>query len=144
MKEAKMIQWINLLVNVVLCAVLGITGQVVTGTFSLVSFLQTYFLTLCVGFTLSTWLPVNAWGQRIAAALGCKEGFGAYVITNIFTAVVMTALMVFAATFIQAGLGFVQPFCILIVPFMIMASITALLTSGVIPKIAGQLAGIES
>ena len=143
MKEAKMIQWINLLVNVILCAVLGITGQVVTGVFSLVGFLQTYFLTLCAGFTLSTWLPVNTWGQKLAAALGCKEGFGAYVITNIFTALVMTALMVFAATFIQAGLGFVQPFCLLIVPFMIMASITALSTSWIIPKIAARLAGIQ-
>ena len=142
MKEAKMIQWINLLVNVILCAVLGVTGQVVTGSFSLVSFLQTYFLTLSLGFTFATWLPVNAWGQKLAAKLGCKEGFGAYAITNVFTAVVMTTLMVFAATFIQAGLGFVQPFCLLYFPFVIVASLTALLTSWFIPKLAAKLAGI--
>lgn len=143
MKEAKMVQWINLLVNVILCAVLGITGQVVTGVFSLVSFLQTYFLTLSLGFTLSSWLPVNTWGQKLAAMLGCKDGFGAYAITNIFTAVVMTTLMVFGATFIQAGLGFVQPFCILYIPFVVAASVTTLLTSAVIPKIAKKLLGGE-
>lgn len=142
MKEAKMIQWINLLVNVILCAVLGITGQVVTGSYSLVSFLQTYLLTLCAGFTLSTWLPVNAWGQKLAALLGCK-GFLAYAVTSVFTAVVMTTLMVFAATFIQAGPGFVQPFCMLYGPFVIVASITALLTSGIIPKIAQKIVGLS-
>lgn len=72
MKEAKMVQWINLLVNVILSAVLGVTGQFVTNSFSLVNFLQTYLLTLCVGFTLSTWLPVNAWGQN-QLVQGCQR-----------------------------------------------------------------------
>ena len=140
MEEAKMIQWINLLVNVILCAVLGVTGQIVTGSFGLISFLQTYLLTLCAGFTMATWIPANVWGQKLAAVLGCREGFGAYAITNIFTAVFMTTLMVFAATFIQAGRDFIHPFKTLYVPFIIVAGITSLLTSWLIPKVAAKLA----
>ena len=142
-KIMKMAQWINLIINIVMCLVLGIAGQVMMGGFSMIAFLQTYLLTMCVGFTVGHWLPINALGHKLAARIGCKEGFGDYFISCVFTASCMTVIMCFSVTFVQAGADFMQPFKMLILPFTVMASACVLLISGVAEKIAKKIVGLE-
>lgn len=134
MNEAKTGNLVNLFINIIMCGVLGILGQVVTSTCSVTGFFQTYLLTLSVGFFLGTWIPVNTICQKCAHALGIRGETAEYIVSGIITGAMMAVLMCLICLFIQLGTGFYPVFSKLVVPFIVAAVIVTLVFSKPIQK----------
>lgn len=82
MMRHKIEQTINLLLNVVMGIVLGISGQVMQGICAPLSFIQTFCLTMGVGFLLGTYIPAEKIGQTFASLFGLKKGIGNYLVST--------------------------------------------------------------
>ena len=134
MKDLKQERWMNLFQNLVLCTILGITGQIITAAYSFMNFAQTFLLTFCIGFTVSSWVPVNQIGEKFSKMMGFQSETAQYVITNILAAIIITTIMTSTATFIRAGENFYQLFMVLYFPFIVVSAFTGIITSNPILK----------
>ena len=84
MKDVK--ATVNLLINIVMGVVLGITGQVLNGRFSLLALAQSFVLSMGVGYLIGTYLPIKEAGDKVAHLCGMKEGMGEYLISTLIVA----------------------------------------------------------
>ena len=111
-------QTINLLFNVVMGIVLGISGQVMQGICAPLSFIQTFCLTMGVGFLLGTYIPAEKIGQTFASLFGLKKGIGNYFVSTLAISFVMINFVSLTSIFIQAGTMALTVYQMMILPFL--------------------------
>lgn len=127
---------VNLLINIVMGVVLGVTGQVINGQFSLLTFAQSFVLSMGVGYLIGTYVPIKEVGDKVAHICGIKKGMGEYLISTLIVAVSMVILITFFCVFVQAGTAVLPIFLHMIVPFLIVGVIAIEISSYWITKIA--------
>ena len=118
MMRHKIEQTINLLLNVVMGIVLGISGQVMQGICAPLSFIQTFCLTMGVGFLLATYIPAEKIGQSFASLIGYKNGIGNYLVSTLAISFVMINFVSLTSIFIQAGTMALTVYQMMILPFL--------------------------
>lgn len=138
MKEARFANLVNLLMNLVVGTTLGITGQIVMGSVSILGFLQSLVLSVAIGFFVGTWIPLNQIGKKCSVVLGVK-GAGEYIISCVSMAVIMVTLICLGCSFVQAGTAFLFVFMKLYVPFIVVCIFTILIFMAPIGKFAGKI-----
>ncbi len=137
MKDVK--ATVNLLINIVMGVVLGITGQVLNGRFSLLALAQSFVLSMGVGYLIGTYLPIKEAGDKVAHLCGMKEGMGEYLISTLIVAASMVILITFFCVFVQAGTAVIPVFLHMIGPFLLVGVIAIEISSYWITKIAIQI-----
>lgn len=129
---------VNLLMNLVMGLVLGITGQVLNGAFSLLSFAQGFVLSMGVGYLIGTYIPIMDTGNALAHKLGLKKGLGEYLVSTLAVSVCMVILITFFCMFVQTGAAVFQVFARMIVPFLAVGIIAIELSLYWLKKFASQ------
>lgn len=94
---------VNLLMNVVMGIVLGVTGQLAMGGFSFPAFCQSFVLSMGVGYLLGTYIPVMKIGERLADLVGAKQGLMRYLVSTLAVAVIMILTITLFCMFVQTG-----------------------------------------
>ncbi len=125
MKETGVDNLVNLFMNIVVGITLCITGHVINMSYSLMGFLQSFVLSIAIGFFVGTWIPLKRISQKCAGFLRV-EGIGEYVVSCIIMAVIMVTMICLGCTFVQAGTGFLFVFIKLFTPFIIVGILSLL------------------
>jgi len=141
MKEARFGNLINLFMNVVVGIALGITGQIVNASYSVMGFLQGLVLSIAIGFFVGTWVPLNSISKKCADFVGMKEGIGKYVVSSVVTSIIMVTLICLGCTFVQAGAAFPFVFMKLYFPFVIVCILTLLVFTALIGMLVQKIMG---
>jgi len=133
--EAKIGNTINLLLNVVMGVVLGITGQTLMGQYSLIGFLQTFCMTMGVGYLLGSFVPVMKIGSAFADLCHAQRGLPRYLLSTLAISVVMVHLVTAFSVFIQAGTAAPAVFVQMILPFLLVGILAIEATLWMIQRI---------
>ena len=115
---------VNLLINIVMGIALGVTGQVLQGGFSILAFCQGFVLSMGVGYLIGSYIPVMDIGKSFSHLLGAKDGLGEYVLSSLVVSVLMVNLITLVCMFVQAGSDVFAVFAKMIVPFLIVGTVS--------------------
>lgn len=127
MENVKFGNLVNFLMNLIVGIALGITGQVVNTSYSVMGFLQGLVLSIAIGFFVGSWIPLNIIGKKCAGFMGINKGIGEYVVSCVVTSVIMVTLICLGCTFVQAGPAFPFVFIKLYLPFIFVGIPTLLI-----------------
>lgn len=114
---------VNLQINVVMGIVLGVTGQVLQGDFSILAFSQGFVLSMGIGYLIGSYIPVMDIGKSFAHLLGAKKGIAEYIVSSFVVSVIMINLITFFCMFVQAGEAVFVVFSKNIGPFLLIGTI---------------------
>lgn len=115
---------VNLLINIVMGIALGITGQVLQGGFSVLAFCQGFVLSMGVGYLIGSYIPVMDIGKSFAHLLGVRNGLGEYILSSLVVSVLMINLITLVCMFVQAGPDVFVMFSKMIIPFLIVGTVS--------------------
>lgn len=119
----KVENFVNLLINIVMGIVLGITGQFLQGGFSALAFCQSFVLSMGIGYLIGNYIPIMKIGKIFAHMLGAKKGIAEYILSTFVVAVAMVILITFFCVFVQTGNAVFTVFCKMILPFLLVGII---------------------
>ena len=123
------------MLNVVMGIVLGVTGQLLMGGFSLLSFFQTFCMTMGIGYLIGSYVPVMRIGSAFAGFCRAPEGILHYLVSTLAISVTMICLITAVSVFIQAGAAAPMVFCQMILPFLGVGILAIECTLGLIQRI---------
>ena len=96
-------QIINFLINVALGLALTAVGLSMAGTVQPLAFVQSFVVSMAVGYTICDLIPAPAWRKMFTKYLGIKNKLGCHLISTAVGGLVLITCISFFCQFVAVG-----------------------------------------
>lgn len=94
---------INFSINVFLGIVLVLVGLLLSGNLTLLMFVQSFVVSMGVGYLICDLIPAPMWGKKLAEKLGVKNKLAAHLLSSAVGAGVLITCISFCCQFVAVG-----------------------------------------
>lgn len=94
---------INFSINVFLGIVLVLVGLILSGNLKPLMFMQSFVVSMGVGYLICDLIPAPQWGQKLVQALNIKNRFIGHLLSSAVGALVLITCISFFCQFVAVG-----------------------------------------
>lgn len=94
---------VNFLINVFLGIVLVLVGLLLSGKLQPMLFVQSFVVSMGVGYLVCDLIPAPAWGQKLVGKLQINNKLACHLISSIVGALVLITCISFFCQFVSVG-----------------------------------------
>lgn len=94
---------INFSINVFLGIVLVLVGLVLSDNLTMLTFVQSFIVSMGVGYLICDFIPAPVWGKKLVQTLGIKNVLVSHCISSAVGALILITCISFLCQFIAVG-----------------------------------------
>ena len=94
---------INFSINIALGLVLTYVGLSIAGAITSLAFIQSFVVSMAVGYTICDLIPAPAWGQMFTERIGIKNRLGCHLVSTDIGGLVLITCISFFCQFVAVG-----------------------------------------
>lgn len=94
---------VNFFINIALGIVLSLVGLILSGRLSPLLFIQSFIVSMGVGYTICDLIPAPVWGQKLARKLHIKNKLGSHLFSTAIGGLVLITCISFFCQLVAVG-----------------------------------------